>query len=120
MNPPARLRLTRAMRLRHRADFARLKQQGHRLAKGCLVLNWQELPPGSSSRFAVITTRKLGKAVIRNRCRRLVRECVRLHQHVLRVPVDMVLIARASIVGQSFATVERDYLRLLREAALVD
>jgi len=39
---------------------------------------------------------------------------------VLRVPVDMVLIARASIVGQSFATVERDYLRLLREAALVD
>ena len=41
MKPPARLRLTRAMRLRHRADFARLKQQGQRLAKGCLVLNWQ-------------------------------------------------------------------------------
>ncbi len=107
------------MRLRHRADFARLKQQGQRLAKGCLVLNWQELPSTGSTRFAVITTRKLGKAVVRNRCRRLVRECVRLHQHALRVPVDMVLIARASMVGQSFAVVERDYLRLLREARLI-
>ena len=75
---------------------------------------------GHFNSFRCDSTRKLGKAVVRNRCRRLVRECVRLHQHVLRVPVDMVLIARASIVGQSFATVERDYLRLLREAALVD
>ena len=120
MNLPARLRLTRGMRLRHRADFTRLKQQGHRLAQGCLVLNWQKLSPGQTSRFAVITTRKLGKAVVRNRCRRLIRECFRLHQHALNTPVDMVLIARASMVGQSYATVERDYLRLLRKAALID
>ena len=122
MNPavPARLRLTRAMRLRQRGDFARLKQQGRRLARGCLVLNWQELAPGAQTRFAVITTRKIGKAVTRNRCRRLIRECFRLHQHALRVPVEMVLIARPSMAGKHFAAVEAAYLNLLREAALVD
>ena len=106
------------MRIRHRADFARLKQQGQRIAHGCLILNWQELSSGTTSRFAVITTRKLGKAVVRNRCRCLLRECFRLHQHALRAPVEMVLIARASMVGQSYGAVERDYLRLLHEAGL--
>ena len=84
------------------------------------MLNWQELAPGAQTRFAVITTRKIGKAVVRNRCRRLIRECFRLHQHVLRVPAEMVLIARPSMVGKNFATVETAYLNLLREAALID
>jgi ribonuclease P protein component len=116
---PARLRLTRAMRIRQGRDFARLKAQGRRLAQGGLVLNWLELPEDTSSRFAVITTRKLGNAVIRNRARRLLRECFRLHQHVLRVPVEMVLIARRSLIGQSFAGVEEDYLAILRSAKLI-
>ena len=121
MNPgaPARLRLTRAMRIRQGRDFARLKAQGRRLAQGGLVLNWLELPEDTSSRFAVITTRKLGNAVIRNRARRLLRECFRLHQHALRVPVEMVLIARRSLVGQSFAGVQADYLAILRSAKLI-
>ena len=128
MNPgaPARLRLTRAMRIRQGRDFARLKSQGQRLAQGGLVLNWLELPKlpegapsQSQARFAVITTRKLGNAVIRNRARRLLRECFRLHQHALRVPVEMVLIARRSLVGQSFAGVEADYLAILRSAKLI-
>ncbi|MGY8650810.1 MAG: ribonuclease P protein component [Verrucomicrobiia bacterium] len=125
MNPgaSARLRLTRAMRIRQGGDFARLKQHGQRLAQGGLVLNWLELPEGapsqSQARFAVITTRKLGNAVIRNRARRLLRECFRLHQHALRVPVEMVLIARRSLVGQSFAGVEADYLAILRSAKLI-
>ena len=116
---PARLRLNRAMRIRQGSDFARLKRQGRRLVRGCLVINWLELPTGSQTRFAVITTRKLGNAVIRNRARRLLRECFRLHQHVLRVPVEMVLIARRSLVGQSFAGVEADYLAILRSAKLI-
>ena len=120
MNALARLRLPRAMRIRHRADFARRKQQGQRLVLGCLVLNWQELSTGANSKFAVITTRKLGKAVTRNRCRRILRECFRLHQYEFRVPVELVLIARVSMVGQSYVQVERVYLNLLRQAKLIN
>jgi ribonuclease P protein component len=116
---PARLRLNRAMRIRQGSDFARLKQQGRRLTRGCLVINWLELPAGSQTRFAVITTRKLGNAVARNRCRRLLRECFRLHQRALRQPVEMVMIARRSLVGRQYDAVEKDFLAAMHDAKLI-
>jgi len=116
---PAWLRLTRAMRIRQGSDFARLKKQGRRLTRSCLVINWLELPLGSKSRFAVITTRKLGNAVVRNRCRRLLRECFRLHQHALRQPVEMVMIARRSLVGRQYAAVEKHFLAAMQDAKLI-
>ena len=119
LEAPARLRLNRAMRIRQGSDFARLKQQGRRLTRGCLVINWLELPAGSQTRFAVITTRKLGNAVARNRCRRLLRECFRLHQHALRQPVEMVMIARRSLVGCEYASVEKDFLAAMHDAKLI-
>jgi ribonuclease P protein component len=116
---PVRFGLARAMRLRQSREFARIREQGARLAKGCLVANWMILPSGSPPRVGVITTRKLGKANLRSRARRLLRETFRLHQHDLREPVDMVLIARSSIVGRRLCEVERDFLSVLRQARLL-
>ncbi len=107
------------MRIRQGSDFARLKRQGRRLARGCLVINWLELSADSQSRFAVITTRKLGNAVVRNHCRRLLRECFRVHQHALRQPVEMVMIARRSLVGRKYASVEKNYLAVMHDAKLI-
>jgi len=117
--PAPRLRLTRAMRIRQRRDFARLRQTGQRIAVGSLVLNWKELPKNSPSRMAVITTKKLGSAIIRTRARRLLRECFRLHQHDLRAPLEMVLVARRGVLGKKLAAVEADYLFALRSANLL-
>ncbi len=112
------VRLTRAMRLKSGRDFNQARQQGQRLSRGCLIANWMMLPAGSTSRLGVIAGRKLGMAVVRSRARRLLRETFRLHQHDLRRPVNLVLIARPSIVGQSFAAVERDFIGAMRQAGL--
>ena len=114
-----RLRFNRAARLKQGRDFARLRQAGERLANGCLIANWQRLPGNAASRLGVITSRKLGGAVVRTRARRLLRESFRLHQHDLAEPVDLVLVARASIVGRGLADVERDFLTTLRRARLL-
>jgi ribonuclease P protein component len=116
---PVRFRMTRAMRLRRQSDFARLRAGGQRLAQGSMIANWLVLPAGSPLRLGVITTRKLGKATVRSRARRLLREAFRLHQSDLQSPVDMVLVARASIVGKKFAQVERDFLTVLRRGHLL-
>ncbi len=116
---PVRFVLSRAMRLRHKGEFSRIRTEGRRLSKGCLTANWMALSPGTCPRLGVITTRKLGKAHCRSRARRLLRETFRLHQHDLREPVAMVLVARSSILGRTLTEVERDFLSLMRQAGLL-
>ena len=84
-----------------------------------MLVNWQSLPSGVPSRLGVITSRRIGKAHVRNRARRLMRESFRLHQHELLQPVDLVLVARRSIVGRRFHSVERHFLSLLKKAGLL-
>ncbi len=116
---PARLKFGRAMRIKQGRDFSRVRQDGQRLVHGCLIANWRKLPADSMPRLGVITSGKLGNAVVRNRARRLLREAFRSHQHDLTQPVDLVLVARASIVGKGFAEVEKDFLTTLRKAKLL-
>jgi ribonuclease P protein component len=117
---PARLRLTRAMRLRRQSDFESIRQQGRRLTWGCLILNFRTLPSGSGVRLGVVTSRRVGGAVIRSKARRWLREVFRTHQHSLAKPVDMVLIARPSLASKDYQGVEMDFLAALRHVRLLD
>jgi ribonuclease P protein component len=112
------LGLPRARRVKHRREFAAVRAEGGRLSSGCLIANWKPLAAGATSRLGVITSRRVGPAVTRNRARRLLRESFRLHQHELRTPAVMVLVARPSIAGKAFRQVELDYLAALRRAGL--
>ncbi|MGO8929035.1 MAG: ribonuclease P protein component [Limisphaerales bacterium] len=114
-----RLGFDRAARIKQGRDFARVRRVGERLVVGCLIANWQRRPADAASRLGVITGGRIGGAVVRNRARRLMRETFRLHQRELAGPVDLVLVARPSIVGKGFAEVERDFLTTLRRARLL-
>jgi len=113
-----RLGLPRSSRLKLPADFARARAQGQRWVSGCLIANVLPRPAGAASRLGVVTSRKIGDAVARSRARRLLRESFRLHQLDWTGAVDIVLVARPSIAGRKFAEVERDFLRVLRQARL--
>jgi len=116
---PQSLRFTRAMRIKQTRDFARLRQDGQRLVKGCLIANWRRLAVDSTPRLGVVTSARIGNAVVRSRARRLLREVFRLHQHNLSQPVDLVLVARPSIAGKGFFDVEQDFVTTLRKAGLL-
>jgi ribonuclease P protein component len=116
--PSSRLLFPRASRLKRPGEFARAKAEGRRLVIGCLIANVLPRPPGHTSRLGVVTSKKIGGAVVRSRARRLLRECFRLHQRELARPVDLVLVARPSIAGKKLADVELDLMRVLRQARL--
>ena len=118
-NTPQRLSLPRAARIKAAREFARVRQEGERLAVGCLIANWRRLPPEARSRLGVVTSAKIGGAVSRNRARRLLRESFRLHQNQLAQPLELVLVARPSIAGKGFVEVESDFLTTLRKAGLL-
>jgi ribonuclease P protein component len=120
MSGPSRARLTLPAnkRLGDSRVFARLKLQGRRMSAGSIIVNWEVLPPDGSSQLGVITSRKLGNAVVRARARRLLREVFRRHQHELNRPARVILIPRASMVNKPYKSVEQDYLRFMRQAGL--
>ena len=107
------------MRIKQGRDFSRIRQEGRRLASGCLIANWHRAPSQAVPRLGVVTSRRIGNAVVRNRARRWLREAFRLHRHSLAQSVDLVLVARPSIAEKDFAAVERDFLKTLRHAGLL-
>ena len=117
--PALRRGFGRAMRIKHGRDFARVREQGGRLACGCLVANWLRLPAGSATRLGVVAGAKIGGAVVRSRVKRLLRESFRLHRAEFGGPVDLVLVARPSIAGKNYPEVERDFLAAMRRAGLL-
>lgn len=99
-------------RLRRAADINRVRQQGasrrHPYVVAIAYPNGGEV-----SRFAFVASRRVGKAVQRNRARRLLREVIRQRMAEIKPGWDCVLIARREIVGASFAEVETAVLSLL-------
>ena len=62
--------LPRGRRLQLPGEFLRVRNEGRRIVVGCLIVNWMETKR-TDSRLGVVTSRKIGSAVIRNRARRL-------------------------------------------------
>lgn len=91
---------------------------GHRVGSRLAVLYWRA-NGGRGVRVATVAGRTVGKAVRRNRARRLLREAVRRMLPQVREGHDLVWIARAPLPGSRFAEVAATVARLLEQAGLL-
>ena len=66
------------------------------------------------SRFGIITTKRLGHAVVRNLLRRRIREILRAHGEPLRQGHYVVLIPRHTAATADYSELEKDCKRLLK------
>lgn len=105
-------------RLKRSADVSLVQKQGRSWRHPLCILLRKE---GSIevSRFAFIASKRIGKAVARNRVKRLLREAVRLHLDDIQPGWDCVWIARPQLSQASFAEVETAVLHLLAQAKLL-
>ncbi len=89
-----RFRFPAARRLKLSREFERVRKEGRAVRGGLLMLG--VLPVDGEKRFRVglITSRRVGGAVVRNRVRRRLREIVRRNQHALKGGIWFVVIAR--------------------------
>jgi len=87
--------LPRPLRLVKREDFRKVFQSGKSVANREFVCYTLHNPEVERFRLGVSVSKKIGKAVVRNRVKRLVREVVRVHfMDKLPDHTDLVIIAR--------------------------
>jgi ribonuclease P protein component len=72
----------------------------------------------ASTRFGLITSRRVGNAVMRNRLRRRLREMVRLSQPRIVPGLWIVLIVRAAASRASGDSLRAEYVALGNKAAI--
>lgn len=109
--------MQRQFRLRHSADFDRVRSEG-RLWQHPYVAMAVAPNTLGHNRYGFVTSRRLGGAVVRNRARRVLREVVRLSTPGLKPGFDMTFVARNAIVGQPYSKVRAALEDLFRRAGL--
>ncbi|OUM98848.1 MAG: ribonuclease P protein component [Paenibacillaceae bacterium ZCTH02-B3] len=110
--------MQRRLRLRSRKDFRRVYRDGRSVANSRFVVYWRPRSEPGPFRLGVSASARLGKAVVRNRARRMVKEIVRLNADKLRDQVDLVIIVRKQALELGFWDMEKSVLHLLRKAGL--
>ncbi|MSR65256.1 MAG: ribonuclease P protein component [Verrucomicrobiae bacterium] len=100
------------------SEFAKIRSEGKRLGGQLLALSWLCGNMVEETKVGFVTSRRVGKAHIRNRARRLMREAFRLHKQKLKQPVELILVARPAIVGRTYKEVEAELLALWRRAGV--
>ena len=101
--PGRRARFTSSMRLLRHADFERVYKQGRRHFAAHMTLFYLARERGEGLRIGFTVGKVLGGAVERNRMKRRLRETVRLHWPGVRVPVDIVINPKKSVLKVEFA-----------------
>jgi len=107
------LRFDSSVRLRTRAEFTSVQNQGRRVATRFLTL--LAMPNTlDHDRLGIIASRRFGGAVARNRAKRMLREIFRrLEPDTVTLrhlrPLDVVVIPRREFTGTPFELLEQDF-----------
>jgi len=72
-----------------------------------------------SNRVGITVSKKLGKAHIRNRVRRRLREVYRLNEDQFQSGWDIVIVARSKAIDAPFDQLVKGYLALARKAGIL-
>lgn len=99
--------------MRCRRDFVRVYQQGSVRFGRFLVIHLLPVP-GHPAKVGISVSRKVGKAVTRNRVKRRLREIIRLNWQQIPEQHYLVISAKAASKDASYQQLETDFHRLLK------
>lgn len=96
-------------------DFRKVYKTGKSIANRNLVMYIMK-NESESSRLGITVSKKVGKAVTRNRIRRLIKESYRLNfDDKIKSGYDIVFIARAPIKDASFDDINKSINHLMKK-----
>lgn len=105
--------------LKENRVFRRLYAKGKSAVGPAMVLYCRK-NGRKENRYGITVSTKLGKAVIRNRVRRRLREIYRLNAHRFKPGYDIVVVARSRSVGAAYQKLEAGFLSACGKLGLLE
>ena len=102
-------------RLRKRPEFIHLSRSGRKQHTANFVVITRETDR-SEARLGITVSSKVGNAVVRNRVKRLLRECFRQWKYQIVPPQDILLIAKPGAAKLSFLQVASEICRCVTDS----
>ncbi|WP_027339683.1 ribonuclease P protein component [Halonatronum saccharophilum] len=106
-------------RLKKTYEFKRVYKYGNSTADRLIVLYVLKKKNDNMRRVGYSVSKKIGKAVVRNKVKRLLREVYRNNKDKIESGLDLVIIARKPIVGASYKQIDKSFNRLLKRSKIL-
>ncbi len=108
--------------LRHSSEFRFLKQSGRRIQTYNFLIHFKEAPVAATySKVGLTVSTKIDKrAVVRNRIKRLIKEALIKLMPSVKMPIDIVVIARKNLSDNSLAEVVKELKKALSSHKLIE
>ncbi len=110
--------MSKIMKLNLNSQFKKLYSSGKSCVRPSLVL-YVKRNGLNYNRLGITVGKKLGKAVVRNRAKRRLRELFRANLGVLKTGFDFVLVARMRTVNIDFSKLYSDFYSALAETGVL-
>lgn len=110
------MRETETIKKNH--EFRRLYARGQSKVSPYLAVYAKRRREGPR-RLGITVSTKVGKAVVRNRVRRRLREAFRLNEDRFIEHADIIIVARVRAAGAAYAQLEKSLLTLAEELGLL-
>lgn len=112
--------LPKIFRMKKRADFLHLRDKGKTVVTKSFIMQYAPSKLSSNDiNIGFTATKKIGKATIRNRAKRRLKEVIAKKYLQLKGGYDIVLIARSSIAQISWEKLVADMDKALIESKLI-
>lgn len=110
--------MKKTVSIKENKDFKRLYYRGKSVANEILAVYYRR-NNCPYCRLGLTVSGKVGKAVVRNRVRRLIKESYRLMEDKLPLGLDIVVVARTRAAGADFKTVSGALERAFKKSGII-
>ncbi|MGM0446055.1 MAG: ribonuclease P protein component [Bacillota bacterium] len=105
--------------LKQKKDFQKVFNLGKSTASKYLVLYWNPNKL-NNNRYGFSISKRIGKAVVRNKLKRRLKEIIRTRLNNTACGYDIIIIARRPVNSLGFSEIKDDLKNLYKKAGLID